>query len=211
MRSIIYSSVIVIFSQLLNTVAAHSGGTDQYGCHTESSTGIYHCHNSSGSGASNSQEDDPYDGADFAEFAYVTHAIGAVALQFYFLSFGNDDEYSHILSISAPGIGAGIQSPVVDGIDIYLLSRFMNSTRTSFNFGFSPDITEVLSIRAGVGYIIDSEGFGNNTDLSNSENPQYINFTMDIGLHFNISKNFGLGASYDLSDESYWIDATFSL
>lgn len=25
---------------------AHGGGTDQYGCHTNSRTGVYHCHNS---------------------------------------------------------------------------------------------------------------------------------------------------------------------
>ncbi|AUN97342.1 YHYH domain-containing protein [Bacteriovorax stolpii] len=24
---------------------AHSGGTDSYGCHTNHSTGVYHCHN----------------------------------------------------------------------------------------------------------------------------------------------------------------------
>ena len=25
-------------------VFAHSGGTDRYGCHTDSRTGVYHCH-----------------------------------------------------------------------------------------------------------------------------------------------------------------------
>lgn len=25
-------------------VISHSGGTDQYGCHTNHKTGVYHCH-----------------------------------------------------------------------------------------------------------------------------------------------------------------------
>lgn len=33
-------------------VAGHSGGTDANGCHTDSSTGVYHCHNSTGGGGS---------------------------------------------------------------------------------------------------------------------------------------------------------------
>jgi uncharacterized protein YfaQ (DUF2300 family) len=32
-------------------VIAHSGGTDAYGCHTNSKTGVYHCHNPKNSDA----------------------------------------------------------------------------------------------------------------------------------------------------------------
>lgn len=28
----------------INLAFAHSGGTDSLGCHTDHSTGIYHCH-----------------------------------------------------------------------------------------------------------------------------------------------------------------------
>ena len=41
---------IILAAPLLSLKAnAHSGGTDQYGCHTQGSTGSYHCH---GRGAS---------------------------------------------------------------------------------------------------------------------------------------------------------------
>lgn len=36
---------VMILLTNINTVSAHSGGTDSYGCHTNHSTGVYHCHN----------------------------------------------------------------------------------------------------------------------------------------------------------------------
>lgn len=44
--------VLIIFSLLPGVSLAHSGGTDSSGCHTNHSTGQYHCHNSSDSDAS---------------------------------------------------------------------------------------------------------------------------------------------------------------
>ncbi|PDS28003.1 YHYH domain-containing protein [Rhizobium phaseoli] len=37
-------SVLIVFTLSTSTVAAHSGGTDSNGCHTNHKTGDYHCH-----------------------------------------------------------------------------------------------------------------------------------------------------------------------
>ena len=37
--------VFALFALAISASAvAHSGGTDAYGCHTNSKTGVYHCH-----------------------------------------------------------------------------------------------------------------------------------------------------------------------
>jgi hypothetical protein len=37
--------VILFLASIITTTAfAHSGGTDSSGCHTNSKTGVYHCH-----------------------------------------------------------------------------------------------------------------------------------------------------------------------
>jgi hypothetical protein len=41
MKKMLAISIILTVSAL---AYAHSGGTDRYGCHTDRSTGIYHCH-----------------------------------------------------------------------------------------------------------------------------------------------------------------------
>ena len=35
---------LVFFGVVSVTAVAHSGGTDAYGCHVDSKTGIRHCH-----------------------------------------------------------------------------------------------------------------------------------------------------------------------
>jgi hypothetical protein len=47
MRRIVVVSVVALFSV---SSYAHSGGTDANGCHTDSSTGSYHCHSTGSSG-----------------------------------------------------------------------------------------------------------------------------------------------------------------
>jgi len=37
--------VIILSFFSVNSLVSHSGGTDSYGCHTNSKTGGYHCHN----------------------------------------------------------------------------------------------------------------------------------------------------------------------
>lgn len=44
MKKIIALFLMITYS---SAVFSHSGGTDSYGCHTDSSTGSYHCHNDS--------------------------------------------------------------------------------------------------------------------------------------------------------------------
>lgn len=46
MKKLLGAVVVMILFADINTVNAHSGGTDRYGCHTNHSTGEYHCHNS---------------------------------------------------------------------------------------------------------------------------------------------------------------------
>lgn len=36
--------IVMLFLIFSGFVYAHSGRTDQYGCHTNHTTGIYHCH-----------------------------------------------------------------------------------------------------------------------------------------------------------------------
>lgn len=36
--------VLLVSFSLVSTAMAHSGGTDSKGCHTNSKTGVYHCH-----------------------------------------------------------------------------------------------------------------------------------------------------------------------
>jgi len=36
--------LILVSATLATTAVAHSGGTDAAGCHTNSKTGVYHCH-----------------------------------------------------------------------------------------------------------------------------------------------------------------------
>ncbi len=42
----------VICMSSIQSASAHPGGTDRYGCHVESATGIRHCHNGGGDGGS---------------------------------------------------------------------------------------------------------------------------------------------------------------
>lgn len=55
--------MLTLFLSLFLSVAeAHSGGTDAYGCHTDSSTGTSHCHNegsTSSTGTTSSSGGDP--------------------------------------------------------------------------------------------------------------------------------------------------------
>lgn len=44
MRKIILTAVLAMGASSVPAVA-HSGGTDAYGCHTNHTTGVYHCHN----------------------------------------------------------------------------------------------------------------------------------------------------------------------
>lgn len=39
------ASVVKSEKSLIQKAAEHSGGTDSKGCHTNHSTGVYHCHN----------------------------------------------------------------------------------------------------------------------------------------------------------------------
>lgn len=47
-------AVAVTLALVSSAVRAHSGGTDAYGCHTDSRTGDYHCHSGSGGGGGGS-------------------------------------------------------------------------------------------------------------------------------------------------------------
>lgn len=61
------------------TVAAHSGGTNAQGCHTNRKTGDYHCHGKkggSGSGRSQGQRAAPAAGGAYANCA-AARAAGA--------------------------------------------------------------------------------------------------------------------------------------
>jgi hypothetical protein len=42
--------ILVMATTTARTVRAHSGGTDENGCHTDSRTGDFHCHGSGGAG-----------------------------------------------------------------------------------------------------------------------------------------------------------------
>lgn len=53
------ASIIMCSLLLAQSAAAHSGGTNASGCHTDSSTGVYHCHSSSRSSSSSSFDGDP--------------------------------------------------------------------------------------------------------------------------------------------------------
>lgn len=45
----IFTAIVLTLSLVFASPAfAHSGGTDDNGCHTNSDTGDYHCHNSNG-------------------------------------------------------------------------------------------------------------------------------------------------------------------
>lgn len=39
------ASSVKSYKSLIQKAAGHSGGTDSRGCHTNHSTGVYHCHN----------------------------------------------------------------------------------------------------------------------------------------------------------------------
>lgn len=57
--SIFISSLILLTSLSTEVVNAHGGRTDSKGCHTQKSTGSYHCHNS-GSSSNNSSNNSSY-------------------------------------------------------------------------------------------------------------------------------------------------------
>lgn len=44
-KNILFLSATVFLLSSNQNLYAHSGGTDSYGCHTNHSTGAYHCHN----------------------------------------------------------------------------------------------------------------------------------------------------------------------
>lgn len=48
-------TIIAITSTYSNAVFAHSGGLDAKGCHTQSSTGKYHCHNANSNNVTQSE------------------------------------------------------------------------------------------------------------------------------------------------------------
>ncbi len=39
-----YTALAVLFALIPLKVIAHGGGLDSYGCHNETATGTYHCH-----------------------------------------------------------------------------------------------------------------------------------------------------------------------
>jgi hypothetical protein len=44
MKDIIIDILAALFILGTVAVAAHSGGTDKFGCHLNHKTGVYHCH-----------------------------------------------------------------------------------------------------------------------------------------------------------------------
>lgn len=47
-KKVLFLSATVFLLSFNQNLYAHSGGTDSYGCHTNHSTGVYHCHNPKG-------------------------------------------------------------------------------------------------------------------------------------------------------------------
>lgn len=43
-KSIISAAIAIMIAAASTSTLAHSGGTDAYGCHVDSSTGLRHCH-----------------------------------------------------------------------------------------------------------------------------------------------------------------------
>lgn len=63
MKVATYLSLVFFVAAWSGDAFAHSGGLDEYGCHRNSSTGVYHCHDSSndtenGGGSSGLTEDE---------------------------------------------------------------------------------------------------------------------------------------------------------
>ncbi|WP_448173296.1 YHYH domain-containing protein [Rhizobacter fulvus] len=44
MKKVISASIGALLMSLAGFAIGHSGGTDSAGCHTETATGLYHCH-----------------------------------------------------------------------------------------------------------------------------------------------------------------------
>lgn len=44
MKKLGYSAIAIVLTMFGIYAFSHGGGLDQYGCHTDSRTGGYHCH-----------------------------------------------------------------------------------------------------------------------------------------------------------------------
>jgi hypothetical protein len=44
MKKVIFLALAFVAIAISQQTVSHSGGTDEYGCHVESATGIRHCH-----------------------------------------------------------------------------------------------------------------------------------------------------------------------
>jgi hypothetical protein len=94
-------SLLLTLSLLISTPAfAHSGGTDSNGCHTNTSTGDYHCHNSGSGGGG---------GGQLSQGAIVGLAIGgfviAAGLTTALVLWGRQNNQSTQASIGTTGTG----------------------------------------------------------------------------------------------------------
>lgn len=189
----------------------HSGGTDQYGCHTNSSTGVYHCHNSGSSGSSESEPDDGDNGPLVAEVLHIYNVASAAGFLYYgasSLSSGHG-EYKSLGTASLFGLGFGMAAPFSEAIDGYMLSRIMDVDRSSMNFGLSASFSD-YTVRGGVGYLVDISGVEVSDAGGINETIEYFDITYDLGLLYEINQKVRVGVSYDFSDESVWIDANYS-
>ena len=90
---------------------AHGGGLNSDGCHNETATGGYHCHNTPGTGGSSSNNDDEED-VDWGVVGAV--AGGALAL-WLILDLMNDDEDQTLSGFSfTPRVGPSATGFVVE-------------------------------------------------------------------------------------------------
>ncbi len=109
---------------LPNIALAHSGGTDENGCHRQSSTGLRHCH-SSGSDDSGSS----------SSTAWIIGGAALGIITLFFLTRSNNNETKKSKKVNT-GIGGGESF-----IDLEL-----NSIASNYNPVFGEQITLTLSV-----------------------------------------------------------------
>lgn len=142
MSKFIALSIFVIVLGASQGAQAHGGRTDRYGCHTDSVTGSYHCHGTSGGSTTSS-------GFTAEALFGMSYAIAGLSTVFnafgFFLDRYDTGSAFHVVAILFAG-----------GSEIFLA---LDEVRRNFDLGHLIAITSINSLNlilSIVGFIYDA-------------------------------------------------------
>lgn len=199
-NSTIKSGAGILLALSLQTANAHSGGTDENGCHAGSQP--YHCHNSGDS--SDSYSDEPLFPEDFGFKVGHIANISTMAVMALIPASTINSLDSNIYSFSVFGLGAGWSGDLGLNTELYLSGHLSSLSESSMVLGANYRINDRFGLRGGVGYHVYVASY----DVDSGElveNYGDIGLTAELGGLYSFEQ-FEVSTTLDFQQMRLWID-----